>query len=142
MQVHSYLFFEGRCEEAMTFYEKTLGAKRGMLMRYGDSPESCPEGMLPPGSENKIMHGEFTIGESTVMVSDGMVSGKPQFDGFSLSVDFTEVGAAEKAFHALADGGAVSMPLGETFFAKIFGMVKDRFGMNWMVIVPKAMHQR
>ncbi|VVE07367.1 3-demethylubiquinone-9 3-methyltransferase [Pandoraea cepalis] len=139
MQVHSYLFFEGRCEEAIAFYEKVLGAKRGMLMRYGESPEPCPSGMLPPGSENKIMHGEFTIGDSMVMASDGMVSGKPKFDGFSLSVDFAEVAAAEKAFHALVDGGEVNMPLGETFFAKTFGMVKDRFGMNWMVIVPKEM---
>ncbi|QBC32563.1 VOC family protein [Pandoraea sp. XY-2] len=139
MQVHSYLFFEGRCEEAIAFYEKVLGAKRGMLMRYSESPEPCPSGMLPPGSENKIMHGEFTIGDSMVMASDGMVSGKPKFDGFSLSVDFAEVATAEKAFHALADGGEVNMPLGETFFAKTFGMVKDRFGMNWMVIVPKEM---
>lgn len=139
MQVHSYLFFEGRCEEAIAFYKETLGAKPGMLMRYSESPESCPEGMLPPGSGDKIMHGEFTIGDSMVMASDGMVSGKTKFDGFSLSVDFTEVPAAEKAFHALADGGSVSMPLGETFFAKTFGMVKDRFGMNWMVIVPKHM---
>ena len=139
MQVHSYLFFEGRCEEAIAFYEKTLGAKRGMLMRYGESPESCPEGMIPPGSENKIMHAEFTIGDTMVMASDGMVSGKPKFDGFSLSVDFSDVAAAEKAFHALADGGEVGMKLDETFYAKIFGMVKDRFGMNWMVIVPKEM---
>ncbi|MBN9115545.1 MAG: VOC family protein [Pandoraea sp.] len=139
MQVHSYLFFEGRCEEAIAFYEKVLGAKRGMLMRYGESPEPCPSGMLPPGSENKIMHGEFTLGDSMVMASDGMVSGKPKFDGFSLSVDFTEASAAEKAFNALADGGEVNMPLGETFFATSFGMVKDKFGMNWMVIVPKEM---
>ncbi|VVE72952.1 3-demethylubiquinone-9 3-methyltransferase [Pandoraea captiosa] len=139
MQVHSYLFFEGRCEEAIDFYVKTLGAKPGMLMRYGESPESCPEGMLPPGSENKIMHGEFFIGESMVMASDGMASGKPKFEGFALSVDFTEVAAAEKAFRALAEGGEINMPLGETFFAKTFGMVKDRFGMNWMVIVPKEM---
>ncbi|AKM29544.1 hypothetical protein AB870_04430 [Pandoraea faecigallinarum] len=139
MQVHSYLFFEGRCEEAIDFYVKTLGAKPGMMMRYGDSPEACPEGMLPPGSEKKIMHTEFYIGDSMVMASDGMVSGQPKFDGFSLSVDFTEVAEAEKAFHALAEGGSVNMPLGETFFAKTFGMVKDRFGMNWMVIVPKEM---
>lgn len=139
MQVHSYLFFEGRCEEALEFYKKALGAKPGMLMRYGDSPESCPEGMLPPGSDNKIMHGEITIGETMVMVSDGRVSGKPNFDGFSLSVNFTDSKDAEKAFNALADGGEIGMPLGPTFFAITFGMVKDRFGMNWMVIVPREM---
>ncbi|WP_087686618.1 MULTISPECIES: VOC family protein [unclassified Pandoraea] len=139
MQVHSYLFFEGRCEEALEFYKKALGAKPGMMMRYSDSPESCPEGMLPPGSESKIMHGEMTIGETMVMVSDGRVSGKPNFGGFSLSVDFTESKDAEKAFNALADGGEIGMPLGPTFFAITFGMVKDRFGMNWMVIVPREM---
>lgn len=139
MQVHSYLFFEGRCEEAIEFYKKTLGAKPGMLMRYGDSPESCPEGMLPPGSENKIMHGEMTIGETMVMMSDGNVSGKTKFDGFSLSVDFTKEDDAKKAYDALADGGEVAMPFGPTFFAHAFGMVKDRFGMHWMVIVPREM---
>lgn len=139
MQVHSYLFFEGRCEEAIEFYKKALGARPGMLMRYGESPQACPEGMIPPGSEQKIMHGEITIGETMLMVSDGSVSGKPKFEGFSLSVDFPDAGAAEKAFNALADGGSVTMPLGPTFFAKTFGMVKDRFGMQWMVIVPQEM---
>lgn len=139
MQIHAYLFFEGRAEEALEFYQKTLGARVGMLMRYGDSPEQCPEGMLPPGSEKKIMHGEFTVGESMVMISDGRVSGKPNFDGFSLSVDFADVAKGKQAFDALLDGGEAAMPWGETFFAHGFGMVKDRFGMNWMVIVPKHM---
>ncbi len=134
MQVQPYLFFDGRCEEAIEFYRKTLGAEVAMLMRFKDSPEQ-PIGMMPPGAENKVMHASLRIGDSTVMASDGQCLGKPNFQGFSLSLEAPDDAAADRLFAALADGGQVQMPLAKTFFASRFGMVADRFGVNWMIIV-------
>lgn len=135
MSVTPYLVFEGRCEEALEFYKKALGAEIGMLMRFKDSPEPPPPGCMPPGNEDKIMHAAFRIGGSTVMASDGMAAGSPKFEGFSLSVNAKDEADAEKKFSALSQGGKVTMPLGKTFFAKSFGMVTDRFGVGWMIIV-------
>ena len=132
MQIQPYLFFEGRTEEALKFYEKALGAEVQMMMRYKDSPDSPPPGMNPP--PNKIMHACVKIGDSQVMASDGMCSGNAIFGGFSLSFTAKDAADAKRRFDALADGGKVSMPLGETFFAKSFGMVHDKFGVGWMVI--------
>lgn len=139
MQVQPYLFFDGCCEAAIQFYEKTLGAKIEMSMRYSDSPAPPPPGMLPPGSENKIMHAALKIGASTVFMSDGMCQGTAKFDGFSLSLDFTDDAEATRIFNALAEGGEVVMPLGKTFYASTFGMTRDRFGVHWMIIVPLPM---
>src|SRR4029453_449295 len=138
MQVQPYLFFDGRCDEAIEFYKKALGAEVGMVMRYKDSPEPPPPGMVPPGSENKIMHASMRIGDTTVMASDGHVKGNPKFEGFSLSLNPRNETEAERIFKALADGGQVQMPLGKTFFARSFGMVADRFGVGWMIIVEKS----
>jgi len=136
MQVQPYLFFDGRCEEAIEFYRKAVGADVGMLMRYKDSPEPCAEGMVPPGSENKVMHAAMQIGGTTVMASDGRCTGAAKFQGFSLSLEAANDAEARRLFDALGDGGQVQMPLGKTFFASSFGMVADRFGVSWMVIVP------
>jgi len=143
MLVQPYLFYEGRCEEAIEFYKKTLGAKVDMLMRYKDAPpgaepkaEQCG-GVVPPA--DKVMHAAFRIGETTVMASDGMASGKADFKGFGLSVNVADKAEAERTFKALGDGGQVTMPMSETFFANAFGMVVDRFGVMWMVIAPKPM---
>jgi PhnB protein len=135
MQVQPYLFFDGRCEEAIEFYKKALGAKVEMLMRFKDSPEPPQPGMHPPGSDNKIMHATLRIGETTVMASDGHCLGKPSFQGFSLSVTAANEAEAERLFAALGDGGQVQMPLTKTFFSSRFGMVSDRLGVSWMVIV-------
>ena len=135
MQVQAYLFFEGRCEEAVEFYVKTLGAKVEVLMRYKDNPEPAQPGMCPPNSENKIMHGSIRIGDTTLMVSDGLCSGKPGFQGFALSLDAASEADAKTMFAALGDGGQVRMPMGKTFFSPCFGMVADRFGVVWMIIV-------
>ena len=135
MQVQAYLFFNGRCEEAVEFYKKTLGAEVQMLMRYKDSPDPPPPGMVPPGSENKVMHTSFRIGDSTVMASDGQCQGQPSFQGFSLSLTVPNNSEAERLFAALGDGGQVQMPLTKTFFSSRFGMVADRFGVSWMVII-------
>jgi PhnB protein len=136
MKVEPYLFFEGRCEEAIEFYRRALGAEVTMLMRYKDAPDPPPPGMLPPGSESKIMHSSLRIGDTTVMASDGHCSGQPTPQGFSLSITVPEAATAERLFTALADGGQVRMPLGKTFFSPCFGMVADRFGVAWMIIVP------
>jgi PhnB protein len=135
MRVEPYLFFDGRCEEAIEFYRKALGAEVTMLMRYKESPEPTPPGMIPPGSENKVMHSNLRIGETMVMASDGNCQGKPSFQGFSLSVTAPNETEAKRMFAALADGGQVQMPLGKTFFSPCFGMVADRFGVSWMIIV-------
>ncbi len=135
MQLTPYLFFDGRCEEAIQFYKKTLDAKVEMMMRFNESPEPPPPGMVPPGSESKIMHAALRIGDTTVMASDGHAGGKPKFEGFSLSLNAKDEAEADRLFNALADGGQVQMPLGKTFFAKRFGMVADRFGVGWMIIV-------
>ena len=136
MQVQPYLFFEGRCEEALEFYRKAVGAEITMLMRMKDSPEPPPPGMVPPGSDNKVMHASFTVGQSTLMASDGRASGQPAFKGFSLSLMAADAAEAQRLFTALGEGGQVQMPLGKTFWSPAFGMVEDRFGISWMVQVP------
>ncbi len=134
MQVQAYLFFDGRCEEAVAFYGKALGAEVTMLMRFKDSPEPQQPGMAPH-CEDKIMHTSFRIGDTTVMASDGRCTGQASFQGFSLSITAADVTEAERLFAALADGGQVQMPLTKTFFSPLFGMVADRFGVSWMIIV-------
>jgi PhnB protein len=135
-RIEPYLFFDGRCEEAIEFYRRALGAEVTMLMRFKDSPEPHKPDMVPPGSDNKIMHATLRIGDATVMASDGRCTGKPSFEGFSLSLAAANEGEADRLFAALADGGQVQMPLAKTFFSPRFGMVADRFGVSWMVIVP------
>lgn len=138
-QVQPYLFFDGRCEEAIEFYKSALGAKVDMLMRFKDSPEPVPPGMCAPGSDDKVMHAALRIGNTVVMASDGMAGGKPEFKGFSLSVNAANEAEADKVFGALGKGGKVTLPLGKTFYSPRFGMVTDKFGVGWMVIVPQAM---
>jgi PhnB protein len=139
MKVQPYLFFDGRCEEALEFYRKTLGAEVTMLMRFKDSPVPPQPGMCPPGSGDKVMHAAFRIGDTELMASDGHCLGKPSFQGFSLSLTAADAAEADRLFAAIVDGGQVQMPLSETFFSPRFGMAADRFGVAWMIIVaPKA----
>jgi PhnB protein len=135
MHVQPYLFFDGRAEEAIEFYRSALGAEVQTLLRFKDSPEPHPPGMVPPGAENKIMHASFVIGDTTVMASDGRCLGKPTFQGFSLSFTVPTEAEAERVFSVLSKGGQVQMPLAKTFFSPRFGMVADRFGVSWMVHV-------
>jgi PhnB protein len=135
MEVQPYLFFDGRCEEAVEFYRGALGAEITMLMRFKDSPEPPQPGMVPPGAEDKVMHVSFRIGESTVLASDGRCEGRPSYQGFALSLTVSHETEAERLFAALADGGQVQMPLTKTFFSPRFGMVADRFGVSWMIYV-------
>jgi PhnB protein len=135
MQVQPYLFFDGRCEEAIEFYRKALGAEVVMLSRFKDSPEPHQPGMLPPDADDKVMHATLRIGDSTVMASDGRCLGKPVFQGVSLSLTVPDEAQADRVFSALAEGGQVQMPLTKTFFSPRFGMVADRFGVSWMIYV-------
>jgi PhnB protein len=132
MQVEPYLFFEGCCEEALAFYRETLGAEVTTLMRYKESPDP---GMIRPGTEEMVMHANVRIGDSTLMASDGRCGGCSDFRGFSLSLTLSEAAEAERLFSALADGGRVEMPLAKTFWSPCFGMVTDRFGVSWMILV-------
>jgi len=132
VQVQPYLFFDGRCEEAINFYRKAVGAEVQMLMRYKESPD---QNMCAPGSGDKVMHASFRVGDSTVLASDGRCEGKQKFEGFSLSLTARDDAQAEKLFAALGDGGKVQMPLTKTFFSSRFGMLADRFGVSWMVYV-------
>ena len=134
MNVQPYLFFDGRCEEALDFYKKALGATVNMLMRFEESPDKTA---CAPGSEEKVMHACFNVGDTAIFASDGMNKGKPNFDGFSLSISAHDGAEVEKLYNALMDGGETVMPLAETFFAYKFGMLKDKFGVRWMVLAPK-----
>lgn len=137
--VQPYLFFNGSCEQAVEFYRKVLGAEVEMMMRFKESPEPPQPGMVPPGFENKIMHTSFRVGDTTVMASDGHTAGKPNFEGFSLSISVHSEAEADRVFNALADGGQVQMPLAKTFWSPRFGMVADRFGVGWMVsVIPEG----
>jgi PhnB protein len=132
MQVQPYLSFEGRCEEAVEFYRKALGAEVTMLMRFKESPDTYT---CAPGTEDKVMHMSFRIGDATLMASDGRCTGQPNFQGISLSLTAPSDAEAERLFASLADGGQVQMPLTKTFFSSRFGMVADRFGVPWMIVV-------
>jgi len=132
MQIQPYLFFDGRCDEALAFYQKALGAKVEMLMRFKENPSPAAN---PPGSDDKVMHSCMRIGDAAVMASDGNCAGKPSFQGFSLSLTAKDVPEARRLFAALGEGGQVQMPFAQTFFSPGFGMVADRFGVSWMVIV-------
>lgn len=133
-----YLFFNGRCQEALDFYRTALGAEVDFLMHYKDSPQPPPPGQVPPGYENKVMHATFHVGTHTLMASDGCEEGA-KFEGFSLSLAFATEAEAKQAFTALAEGGKVTLPLTKTFWSPCFGMLTDRFGIGWMVSVPGPM---
>jgi PhnB protein len=137
MHVQSYLFFDGRCEEAIEFYKSALGAEVEMLMRVKESPEPPPPGVHPPGSGDKIMHASLRIGDAHVMASDGRCQGKPMFQGFALSIAVKATADADRLFNALAQGGQIQMPLAKTFFSPRFGMVGDRFGVLWMIMTEQ-----
>ena len=137
MQVQPYLYFDGRCEEALEFYRSALGAKIESLMHFKDAPPEAQQmggcaGSVPP---DKVMHASFKIGETTLMASDGMAQGKPEFKGISLTLPLPDEAEVKRLFDALGDGGQVQMPLTKTFFSSSFGMVADRFGVSWMLLV-------
>lgn len=131
--IEPYLFFDGRCEEALNFYRTTLGAEITALMRFKD----CPDPNMPtPVQGDKVMHANLRLGNSTIMASDGNCAGKASFQGFCLTHNAATAEEAKRIFAALSEGGQVTMPLTKTFFSPAFGMLNDRFGVPWMVVVP------
>ncbi|OIQ89081.1 hypothetical protein GALL_290260 [mine drainage metagenome] len=134
-RIQPYLFFDGRCEEALAFYRNALGAQIDILLRFDESPEPVPAGMLQPGFEHKVMHAALRVGETQILASDGC-DDSARFGGFSLALSVPTAAEADRVFAALADGGKVGMPLGKTFFSPRYGMLTDRFGVGWMVMVP------
>ncbi len=140
MKIQPYLFFDGRCEEAIEFYRKHLAATLTALMRFRESPEPQPPGMLKPGMGDKVMHASLRVGSTEIMASDGGMchdssEAGPSFRGFSLTASVPTEADADRVFTGLAEGGRVQMPLARTFFSPRFGMVLDKFGVSWMVIV-------
>ena len=133
MQVNPYLHYNGNCEAAFKFYEKAIGAKVDMLMRY----KEAPEGSCTPGTEDKVMHAAFHVGDTQLMASDGRMQPPAKFSGISLTINAKDEAEAKKLFDSLADGGQVQMPLTPTFFSPSFGMVGDRFGVTWMVMADR-----
>jgi PhnB protein len=134
MNLQPYLFFDGKCDEALDFYKKAVDAEPKMLMRFNQAPD---QSMISPGSENKVMHAQVKIGDTTVLMSDGRCTGNANFQGFALTVTANTEGEADKVFSALADGGKVTMPMAKTFFSPRFGMLTDKFGVGWMVLVAQ-----
>jgi PhnB protein len=134
MNVQPYLFFDGRCDEALEFYKQAIGAKIGMLMRWKDSPDKS---MCTEANANKVMHAQFDVGDTTVLASDGRNAGQPKFEGFALAIAANTEADADRMFNALADGGQVTMPLAKTFFSPRFGMLADKFGVHWMILVQR-----
>ena len=131
--VQPYLFFDGCCEQAIEFYRKAIGAQVEMQLRFKDSPD--PSACMPGIDPGKVMHASFRVGASTILASDGRCTGKPEFEGFALSLTVPDVAQAGRLFAALSEGGQVQMPLAKTFFSPRFGMVADRFGVTWMIYV-------
>ena len=138
MHIQPYLFFDGRCEEALDFYKRVLGAEIGMLMRFKDNPETIAPGVMAPDTGNKVMHASFRIGDTVVMASDGYAKGNPKFEGVTLSLSVANEQEADRCFAALSEGGNVRTPIAKTFFSPRFGMVDDKFGVRWMVTVEPA----
>jgi PhnB protein len=134
MQVQPYLFFEGRCDEAIEFYKKSLGATVDMIMRFKEAPD---QSMVAPGSAEKVMHAAVRVGDAQILMSDGRCAGNANFNGFSLAVSAANEADAERMFNGLADGGQVRMPMAKTFFSPCFGMVADKFGVGWMVLAER-----
>lgn len=137
MYIQPYLSFDGRCDEAIAFYRQALGAEVLMLMHFGEGPEGnaeCPGGVAPPA--DKVMHACLRIGQTQIFLSDGFSAGKPEFKGISLSLSAADDAEAKRLFDALAEGGQIQQPLMPTFFSSSFGMLVDRFGVSWMVVVP------
>ena len=136
MKVQAYISFGGRCEEALEFYKKSVGAEVTSLMRWKESPDAAMK--PPPGFEEKIMNTAFRIGETQLMADDGMSSRQTEIKGMSLVIEVADDAEAKRVFTALGEGGTVTMPLMKTFWTSSFGVLNDKFGVPWMVNVQDS----
>ena len=132
-----YLFFRGRCAEAIEYYQKTLGAKEVIVMHFKDMPEKPSAGTVPPGMDDRIMHASLNIAGAELMMSDGMSSGPTDFGCMAVSHSVPDQTAVDRMVNALAKDGKIQMPSGRTFFSPYFGGVTDKFGVSWMIMVPQ-----
>ncbi len=137
MLVQAYLSFEGRCEEALEFYRRALDAKVEMVLHFKEAPDRAAHTSIPSSMDDKVLHAAFKVGDTTLMASDGRCGGKPNFQGISLALTVPDIATANRRFAALAEGGQVIQPQTQTFFSPRFGMVADRFGITWMVLVSQ-----
>jgi PhnB protein len=135
VKLEPYLFFDGNAEEALAFYERALGAEVETKMRYADSPDPVPPEHMPPGGPQKLLHASLLAGDARIMMSDGVPLERGGFRGFSLTLQSPTEGEARRTFDALADGGRILLPIGPTFFSPCYGMLLDRYGVQWMVMV-------
>jgi PhnB protein len=138
MLLQPYLFFDGCAEKAVLFYRDALGAELEMLMRFKDSPEPLPPDCAPDTWGDKVMHASLKIGELRLMISDGMGEAI-KHGGYSLSLSVPTAADVDHVIAALAaDGGEITMPADTTFWSPRFGMLRDRFGVSWMVGIDSA----
>jgi len=136
MKINTYLHFSnGKCEEALNFYIKALGAKPMMLLRYKEAPECNDE---TKGMDQKIMHGRIALGDSCIMASDAPPGYANKLSSFSINIGVDTPEEAERLFQALSENAEIGMPMAETFWAKRFGMLTDQFGVPWMVNCEKT----
>ena len=136
MKVQAYISFGGRCEEALEFYKKSIGAEVSGLMRWKEMPDANVK--APPGWEEKVMNAAFRVGETHLMADDGMGPATPEFKGMTLALSAADDDETRRLFDALAEGGTVQMPLAKTFWTSSFGMLSDKFGVPWMVMTESA----
>ena len=136
MKVQAYVTFGGRCEEALEFYKKAVGAEVKDLLRWKDSPDAAMQ--PPPGYEEKVMNASFRIGDSELMADDGMGAKGVEFKGMTLALSVADDAEAKRVFTALGEDGSVQMPLAKTFWTSSFGMLTDKFGVPWMVNVDAS----
>jgi PhnB protein len=132
MNVQPYLFFDGKCVEALEFYKKAIAADVKTVLRWKDSPDPS---MCTPANADKVMHAHFNVGDTAILASDGHNNGAPKFEGFALTITTKSEAEADKLFGALSDGGNVTLAMTKTFFSPHFGMLADKFGVHWMIMV-------
>ena len=136
MQLNPYLMFDGQCEAAFRFYEQALGGTIVAIMTFGESPVAE---QTPAELRGQIMHARLIVGDTVLMGSDAPGERYEKMKGFSVALGVDEPAEAERVFNALAAGGTVTMPIQETFWARRFGMLIDRFGTPWMINCEKPM---
>jgi PhnB protein len=134
MRLNPYLNFNGECEAAFKFYQQVLGGKIETMMPFEGTPAA---NQVPANMRNRIIHAGIRIGDTIVMGSDAPPERASQPKGFALSLQLEKIAEAERVFDALAEKGEIGMPFGKTFFAERFGMLKDRFGVPWMILCER-----
>ncbi len=130
MRLNPYLNFDGKCAEAFAFYARCLGGQNLAIQTFRESPMAEHVG---PEDQDRVVHARMNVGDTVLMGSDSPSNRSSEAKGFAVSLSVDSAEEAERVFHALAEGGEIHMPIGETFWAVRFGMLLDQFGIPWMV---------